>query len=82
MKTIFALNALNITIGASIIGVCGADCERIGQVKEVSYYNHSVLGKLIQIWVEWDNNLGHLEPYFPREFKNYSDRCGCGVYIK
>lgn len=73
-------NAKLLPLGCDVIGIDGLT-EHTGVVKEVTYNEHRVLGNFWQVWVEWDYNPGHLEPFFPRQFTNYTGQTQIGVYI-
>ena len=67
-------------IGYEVIGADGCREPYLGVIKEVSIYDHSVLGRLVQVWVEWDNNIGHLTSYMAYQFEKWDSRRGLGVY--
>ena len=69
-------------LGYEVVGVDGCREPYSGVIKEVSIYDHNVLGKVVQVWVEWDNNIGHLSPYMPYQFENWEKRRGLGVYYR
>jgi hypothetical protein len=69
-------------IGAEVIGIDGCREPYTGIVKQLSVEEHRVLGTFAQVWVEWDYNLGHLEPYYPSQFRQWNGRhSGIGVYL-
>lgn len=71
-------------IGLEVIGNDGLREPYMGVIREVSVYNHKVLGALVQVWVEWfvaENTTNHLTPYFPRQFKQYQENLPIGVFI-
>jgi|GEM_PF-6857465 hypothetical protein len=67
-------------LGLEVIGVDGCREPFAGVIKELSIYNHSILGELIQVWVEWDYNPGHLEQYKPHQFSKWEGQRKMGVY--
>ena len=69
-------------LGLEVIGVDGCRSPYKGIVKKVTVWNHTVLGLLVQIWINWEDQGEHLTPYFPRQFKPYSQNCGPGVYLE
>lgn len=75
------INNEKSVLGFEVIGVDGCQEPYKGVIKEVSIYDHSVIGKLIQVWVEWDNDPGHLTPYSPHQFSKWGSRRGIGVYF-
>ncbi len=78
-KIEFSDNYSNV-LNAEIVGFDGYK-ERKGTVEKVSIQNHSVLGRLVQIWVKW-NEQEKPEPYFPRQFSKYvSGNRSIGVYV-
>jgi len=68
-------------LGYEVVGVDGCREPYLGVIKELSIYNHSVLGELVQVWVAWDYDPDHLTPYFPRQFSKWENGGrGLGVY--
>lgn len=67
-------------LGMKVIGVDGCQSPYTGIIKELSIYDHKILGRLIQVWVEWLIKPGHLTPYEPRQFKKWENQNSIGVY--
>lgn len=67
-------------LNTEIIGYDG-NVKRVGIVERVSIQNHSVLGRLVQIWVKW-NGQDKPEPFFPRQFEKYlPSNNAIGIYV-
>ncbi len=77
-------------IGMKVYSVCGGFVYHEGIVREVSIYNHRLLGVIKQVWVEWFNHEGedfykegHLTPYDPKQFKKWEGSSEkIGVYYE
>ena len=75
-------------LGLKVYSVCGGFIRHEGVIRELSIYNHRLLGRLEQVWVEWFNHegedaytAGHLTPYNAKEFKEWTGTTGkIGVY--
>ena len=69
-------------IGAEVMGVDGVQNPYKGIVKQLTIEEHRVLGTFAQVWIEWEYNLGHLEPYPPHIFGQWDGHGrGIGVYL-
>lgn len=78
--TVSDFMATNV-LGRTVIGVDNCHPDYEGTIEKVTQINHSVLGNLVQVWVKWSNQSEHLTPYFPKQFRLYSEKNGCGVYL-
>lgn len=93
MKDLASVNALQERIdencnilGMKVYGVCGGFIYHEGIIRKLSVYDHRILGRINQVWVEWFNHdgedfytKGHLEPFDPKQFKKWegsSERIG------
>lgn len=85
MKSLSVINSVQERIesgcpilGLKVYGVCGGFIYHEGIVRKVSVYDHRLLGRINQVWVEWFNHEGedfytpgHLEPFDPRQFRKW-----------
>ena len=77
-------------LGTKVFSVSGGFCYHEGIVRELSVYDHRILGTLVQVWVEWFNHegedfytKGYLTPYQPNQFKKWEDSSAkIGVYYE
>ena len=77
-------------LGMKVYGVSGGFVYHEGIVRELSVYNHRLLGVLVQVWVEWFNHEGedfytegHLTPYSPNQFRKWEGSSEkIGVYYE
>ena len=77
-------------LGAKVYGVSGGFVYHEGIIREVSIFDHRILGVLKQVWVEWFNyegesfyTKGHLEPYSPDQFSKWEGSSSkIGVYYE
>lgn len=76
------INTNQSILGYEVVGVDGCQPPYSGTIKELTIQEHSLLGRMVKVWVEWDWKLGHLTPYFPREFSKWENGKGLGVYYK
>jgi len=75
------INEEQSILGYEVIGNDGCQAPQTGVIKELTIQNHSLLGKLVKVWVAWDSNPSHLECYEPRQFSKWvNSRCPIGVY--
>jgi len=77
------INEKQSILGYEVVGIDGCQSPYLGVIKELSIQDHSVLGKLIKVWVAWDSNPEHLTSYEPRQFSKWGNgKKGIGVYYK
>ena len=70
-------------LGAEVVGVDGCSAPYRGTIRELSVYDHKILGRMVQVWVEWEREgypKGHLEGYSPSQFKEWDNQRAMGVY--
>ena len=85
MKNLVVANFLQNSIdadvnilGLKVYSVCGGFVYHEGVIRKTSVYDHKILGRLVQVWVEWFNHEGedfysegHLTPYNPEQFQKW-----------
>lgn len=73
-------------LGMEVVGVDGCQSPYKGIIRELSVYDHRILGVLVQVWVEWFYEgypKGHLEGYDQNQFKKWEGNTSkVGVYYE
>ena len=81
-NTLTTANIMTDILGRTVIGVDGCQAPYKGTIEKVTDINHRVLGRIIQVWVKWENQGEHLTGYSPRQFKRWDGgQQKIGVYV-